>query len=120
MNTRKSICSIMNSSKRTFPSNLLIPSFSVHPKEPFSLYLSLLLQSESSVVSAVIPVSPFPFENIPMLKLSLGMGDKPTYGDYEAQRHWMEMTLNVPTWGWYIPSAWNNLTYWRLDYPPGS
>ena len=29
-----------------------------------------------------------------------GMNTPPQYGDYEAQRHWMEITLNLP------PSAW--------------
>lgn len=36
-------------------------------------------------------------------------------GDYEAQRHWMELTYNLPSMGdWY----WYDLQYWGLDYPP--
>eukprot|EP00951_Prasinocladus_malaysianus_P048170 scaffold655430_cov70-Prasinocladus_malaysianus.AAC.1 len=42
----------------------------------------------------------------------------PTYGDYEAQRHWMEITINTPPSQWYIDTVSNNLTYWGLDYPP--
>lgn len=47
-----------------------------------------------------------------------GQGSPPMYGDYEAQRHWMEITVNLPTDQWYVNSSSNNLTYWGLDYPP--
>ncbi|MCL7025941.1 hypothetical protein MKW94_012525 [Papaver nudicaule] len=47
-----------------------------------------------------------------------GAGDAPKYGDYEAQRHWMEITLNTPAKQWYQNSTVNDLTYWGLDYPP--
>lgn len=40
------------------------------------------------------------------------------YGDFEAQRHWMEIALNVPVRDWYFPTPANNLSYWGLDYPP--
>ena len=36
------------------------------------------------------------------------------YGDYEAQRHWMELTINLPLRQWYT----YDLQYWGLDYPP--
>ncbi|KIK52038.1 glycosyltransferase family 57 protein [Collybiopsis luxurians FD-317 M1] len=54
------------------------------------------------------------------LKLCLGLGSysgentPPMYGDYEAQRHWMEITLHLPTSQWYT----YDLQYWGLDYPP--
>uniref|UniRef100_A0A7S4J087 Alpha-1,3-glucosyltransferase n=1 Tax=Odontella aurita TaxID=265563 RepID=A0A7S4J087_9STRA len=35
-------------------------------------------------------------------------------GDYEAQRHWMELTLHLPLGEWYA----YKLDYWGLDYPP--
>uniref|UniRef100_A0A7S1Z6G9 Alpha-1,3-glucosyltransferase n=1 Tax=Trieres chinensis TaxID=1514140 RepID=A0A7S1Z6G9_TRICV len=35
-------------------------------------------------------------------------------GDYEAQRHWMELTYHLPIGEWYS----YDLTYWGLDYPP--
>eukprot|EP01016_Furgasonia_blochmanni_P009688 TRINITY_DN1401_c0_g1_i8.p1 TRINITY_DN1401_c0_g1~~TRINITY_DN1401_c0_g1_i8.p1 ORF type:complete len:401 (-),score=53.88 TRINITY_DN1401_c0_g1_i8:1796-2998(-) len=47
-----------------------------------------------------------------------GYGRIPEYGDYEVQRHWMELTINLPTNEWYVFSPRNNLTTWRLDYPP--
>lgn len=30
-----------------------------------------------------------------------GQGDDPIYGDYEAQRHWMEITNALPLHQWY-------------------
>lgn len=43
-------------------------------------------------------------------------GSKVAYGgDFEAQRHWMELTVSLPSLGdWY----WYDLDYWGLDYPP--
>lgn len=35
-------------------------------------------------------------------------------GDYEAQRHWMELTLHLPFKEWYT----HDVHYWGLDYPP--
>ena len=40
------------------------------------------------------------------------------FGDYEAQRHWMEITVNLPMDSWYKNSSDNDLLYWGLDYPP--
>ncbi|XP_018409346.1 PREDICTED: dolichyl pyrophosphate Man9GlcNAc2 alpha-1,3-glucosyltransferase [Nanorana parkeri] len=47
-----------------------------------------------------------------------GARKPPMYGDYEAQRHWQEVTLNLPTHQWYFNSTGNDLLYWGLDYPP--
>ncbi|XP_064406789.1 dolichyl pyrophosphate Man9GlcNAc2 alpha-1,3-glucosyltransferase-like [Halichondria panicea] len=47
-----------------------------------------------------------------------GAGKPPLYGDYEAQRHWMEITFNTPLSQWYHDTPGNNLLYWGLDYPP--
>lgn len=55
-----------------------------------------------------------------LVKLCLGIGSysgmaaPPMYGDYEAQRHWMELTIHLPVWQWYV----YDLQYWGLDYPP--
>ena len=35
-------------------------------------------------------------------------------GDFEAQRHWMELTWHRPIGDWY----WYDPDYWKLDYPP--
>ena len=70
-----------------------------------------------------------------------GEGKAPQFGDYEAQRHWMEITVNLPADEWFVnlhqkrfvkiklllffhilrymgKHPKNNLTYWGLDYPP--
>lgn len=47
-----------------------------------------------------------------------GRGDPPKFGDYEAQRHWMEITLNLPIADWYVSTKDNDLQYWGIDYPP--
>jgi alpha-1,3-glucosyltransferase len=36
------------------------------------------------------------------------------HGDYEAQRHWMEITTQLPVSQWYF----HDLQWWGLDYPP--
>ncbi|KAL3453751.1 ALG6, ALG8 glycosyltransferase family-domain-containing protein [Aspergillus insuetus] len=38
----------------------------------------------------------------------------PMHGDFEAQRHWMEITIHLPLTKWYT----YDLQYWGLDYPP--
>lgn len=43
-----------------------------------------------------------------------GQGQGPINGDFEAQRHWMELTINLPIKEWYF----YDLPYWGLDYPP--
>ncbi|XP_067846507.1 dolichyl pyrophosphate Man9GlcNAc2 alpha-1,3-glucosyltransferase isoform X3 [Heptranchias perlo] len=47
-----------------------------------------------------------------------GAGKPPMFGDYEAQRHWQEITFNLPIHQWYFNTSSNNLKYWGLDYPP--
>ena len=46
--------------------------------------------------------------------LLLGRNTPPMFGDYEAQRHWMEITTHLPFRQWYK----YDLQYWGLDYPP--
>ncbi|XP_075688868.1 dolichyl pyrophosphate Man9GlcNAc2 alpha-1,3-glucosyltransferase [Rhinoderma darwinii] len=47
-----------------------------------------------------------------------GARKPPIFGDYEAQRHWQEVTVNLPVKQWYFNSTDNDLLYWGLDYPP--
>lgn len=49
-----------------------------------------------------------------MLMFELGFKTPPMYGDLEAQRHWMEITVHLPVSQWYF----YDLQYWGLDYPP--
>ncbi|KAI5854515.1 glycosyltransferase family 57 protein [Durotheca rogersii] len=43
-----------------------------------------------------------------------GFQKPPMFGDYEAQRHWMEITTSLPISQWYF----HDLQWWGLDYPP--
>ncbi|RKF78917.1 putative dolichyl pyrophosphate Man9GlcNAc2 alpha-1,3-glucosyltransferase [Golovinomyces cichoracearum] len=43
-----------------------------------------------------------------------GFQNPPRFGDYEAQRHWMEITTQLPISQWYF----HDLEWWGLDYPP--
>jgi alpha-1,3-glucosyltransferase len=47
-----------------------------------------------------------------------GESTPPRFGDYEAQRHWMEVTVALPPRLWYRDAPGNDLAYWGLDYPP--
>jgi len=47
-----------------------------------------------------------------------GQDRPPLHGDFEAQRHWMEVTTSLPLEQWYQESPDNDLLYWGLDYPP--
>uniref|UniRef100_A0A6Q2XE79 Alpha-1,3-glucosyltransferase n=1 Tax=Esox lucius TaxID=8010 RepID=A0A6Q2XE79_ESOLU len=53
-----------------------------------------------------------------MQPVFLWAGKPPMFGDYEAQRHWQEITYNLPVHEWYFNTTDNNLNYWGLDYPP--
>lgn len=43
-----------------------------------------------------------------------GFQKPPMHGDFEAQRHWMELTIHLPVTHWYF----HDLEWWGLDYPP--
>ncbi|EPS58794.1 hypothetical protein M569_16019, partial [Genlisea aurea] len=47
-----------------------------------------------------------------------GAHTPPLFGDFEAQRHWMEIAVNLPVRDWYRNTTANDLSYWGLDYPP--
>ncbi|CAX40205.1 Dolichyl pyrophosphate Man9GlcNAc2 alpha-1,3-glucosyltransferase, putative [Candida dubliniensis CD36] len=54
-----------------------------------------------------------------ILRAAVGLGGHsgyhtpPMFGDFEAQRHWMELTIHLPISQWY----YFDLQYWGLDYP---
>jgi len=53
---------------------------------------------------------PFKLEMIALVTIAIklgvslypysGKGKPPMFGDYEAQRHWMEVTVNLPSRDW--------------------
>jgi alpha-1,3-glucosyltransferase len=47
-----------------------------------------------------------------------GEGRPPMFGDFEAHRHWCEVTTALPLREWYRQGPDNDLQYWGLDYPP--
>ncbi|KAA8917715.1 hypothetical protein TRICI_000154 [Trichomonascus ciferrii] len=55
-----------------------------------------------------------------ILRSAVGLGpysgyqSEPMHGDFEAQRHWMEITIHLPITKWYF----YDLEWWGLDYPP--
>ncbi|EFA77077.1 glycosyltransferase [Heterostelium album PN500] len=67
----------------------------------------LLLISLSVLIRYAISIHPYS-----------GHAKPPMFGDYEAQRHWMEITTKLPTSEWYFNTTNNDLQYWGLDYPP--
>lgn len=55
-----------------------------------------------------------------IIRCAVGLGSysgentPPMFGDFEAQRHWLEITTSLPITQWYF----YDLPYWGLDYPP--
>lgn len=60
----------------------------------------------------------FSLRTIISLQPYSGYNKPPMYGDFEAQRHWQEITINLPIADWYVNTTDNDLMYWGLDYPP--
>uniref|UniRef100_A0ACD5XFH2 Uncharacterized protein n=1 Tax=Avena sativa TaxID=4498 RepID=A0ACD5XFH2_AVESA len=77
-----------------------------HPPAP-PLATALLISLAALLVRALVSVGPYS-----------GQGAAPKFGDYEAQRHWMELILHLPSSEWYRNTSANDLAYWGLDYPP--
>ena len=40
------------------------------------------------------------FSSVQLCPIKPGAGKPPMFGDYEAQRHWMEITFNLPVQEW--------------------
>lgn len=74
---------------------------SLSPNEQ-NLYLRLIILV-SILVRILVGFFPFSGEATP-----------PRFGDFEAQRHWKEVTVNLPIPAWYSYSP----DWWPLDYPP--
>uniref|UniRef100_A0A0D9VTL4 Alpha-1,3-glucosyltransferase n=1 Tax=Leersia perrieri TaxID=77586 RepID=A0A0D9VTL4_9ORYZ len=77
-----------------------------HPPAP-PVSTAALISLAALLVRVLVSVGPYS-----------GQGVAPKFGDYEAQRHWMELTLHLPSSDWYRNTSDNDLAYWGLDYPP--
>ncbi|KAJ6649841.1 putative dolichyl pyrophosphate Man9GlcNAc2 alpha-1,3-glucosyltransferase [Pseudolycoriella hygida] len=72
------------------------------------MYAKIVLAvSIGMLIRSIISLHPYSGQNTP-----------PMYGDFEAQRHWQEVVVNLPISDWYRNTSDNDLMYWGLDYPP--
>ncbi|KAK6150977.1 hypothetical protein DH2020_015909 [Rehmannia glutinosa] len=107
-----------NRKKKSVPIKLGSKSVSEPESDPDTNIWSFI--TKRSTVSWFFCVSLFAV----LIRLSValhpysGAHTPPMFGDYEAQRHWMEITVNLPVKEWYRNSTANDLRYWGLDYPP--
>ncbi len=67
----------------------------------------ILAVSTAMLIRSIISLHPYSGQNTP-----------PMFGDFEAQRHWQEIVVNLPIADWYQNTTDNDLMYWGLDYPP--
>ena len=74
--------------------------------------------ADTSLVCATVLLSALAIRACVGLFGYSGEHTPPMYGDFEAQRHWMELTVNLPPSAWYVQGPHNDLQYWGLDYPP--
>ena len=99
--------------------NFIISAFSISRQE----VTMASLERPSDRISSKLIVLLFSF--VTLLRVLIGFqphsgendhhGSTKAYGgDFEAQRHWMELTVHLPIGDWY----WYDLEYWGLDYPP--
>ncbi|KAI5729194.1 dolichyl pyrophosphate Man9GlcNAc2 alpha-1,3-glucosyltransferase [Diaphorina citri] len=78
----------------------------------------LPLDQSQQYISFLLIVSGLLLRWLTSLHPYSGQGKPPMFGDYEAQRHWMEITRHLPVSTWYQNTTDNDLLYWGLDYPP--
>lgn len=85
---------------RSSPLNDFLYPFKKAPNQWVARYIVIVF---AIIIRCAVGLGPFSGENTP-----------PMHGDFEAQRHWMEITTHLPISQWYF----YDLQYWGLDYPP--
>ncbi|CAI5442433.1 unnamed protein product [Caenorhabditis angaria] len=80
--------------------------------------VDLSADSNSVIAISLILSCLFLIQSVLALGSYSGESTPPMFGDFEAQRHWMEITYNLPIEKWYVNDTMNDLQYWGLDYPP--
>lgn len=63
------------------------------------------------LVASLCPCRPELTSLFTLPSMATGFQNPPMYGDFEAQRHWLEITRHLPVGQWY----WYDLPYWGLD-----
>ncbi|KAI8148625.1 glycosyl transferase [Fennellomyces sp. T-0311] len=82
---------------------------------PAARWLQLLTTPQTAwTIPLICTLFPLLIRWIVSLNPYSGFNTPPMYGDYEAQRHWMEITNGLPPSKWYT----YDLDWWGLDYPP--
>ena len=92
------------------------PAARLVPFHPFAALLALLATRRAA--GAFVLLAALLLRLLVGLHPHSGEGAGPMFGDYEAQRHWMAVTLHTPPSEWYADTPTNDLQYWGLDYPP--
>lgn len=85
---------------KSSPLNDFLLPFKKAPNQWVARYITILF---AIVIRCAVGLGPYSGFNTP-----------PMFGDFEAQRHWMEITTGLPIDQWY----YYDLQYWGLDYPP--
>lgn len=94
---------------------LSMPTTAQHPPYPLAAFLWPARQHSSRwLLLPPILMLAFLFRWSAGLWSYSGQGQPPMFGDFEAQRHWMELTTGLPITDWY----WHDAQWWGLDYPP--
>lgn len=80
--------------------------FFLYINEKF-INICFLIHCFSIIIKLIVGTYGYSGENVP-----------PKFGDFEAQRHWMEITVNNNLENWYKSSENHPENYWPIDYPP--
>ena len=109
----KNLLDKINSSKEIkndYDLNYLLKNFNLNNDNKNLIQKTLLIHFLSILFKILVGIYGYSGEN-----------DPPKFGDFEAQRHWMEITTNLNISNWYTNDKLTNpQNYWPIDYPPCS
>ena len=96
--------------KNNFDSNYMLKIINLNNNNENLIQKTLLIHFLSILFKILVGIYGYSGEN-----------DLPKFGDFEAQRHWMEITTNLNISNWYTNDKLTNpQNYWPIDYPPCS
>jgi hypothetical protein len=99
----------VSSRSRAKPSAKTDPAATASPL--LTLLLSLPQPTSTTVLLGLAFLLPFTLKSLVSLGSFSGKDAPPRYGDFEAQRFWMELTLNEGIKKWYYTGE----DWWQLD-----